>query len=142
MKKQDLVKALRRCAKNKEESSCKYCKYCPASGGDCDCDQRILKEAADLLDNSEDPIAFEGVLCATASAPELRPCIVEEMKGLFHKWIERSEVVAPSPLVGGHSGGEVRWTAAIVEFEDGSVSEVMPHSIRFLDSNHKEEPRQ
>lgn len=65
-----------------------------------------------------------------------RPCIVEGKKALFHTWIERSRIFEPSPLRGGHNGGVAKWTAAIIEFEDGQVAEVMPSDIRFLDHPH------
>ena len=57
----------------------------------------------------------------------------EEVKGLFHCWNHRSEVVGESPLRGGHPGGQVSATFAIVEFEDGTVKEVEPQNIRFVD---------
>ena len=36
---------------------------------------------------------------------ELRPCLVGGEPALFHMWEERSDVLEPSPLVGGHNGG-------------------------------------
>lgn len=68
---------------------------------------------------------------------EVRPCIVNECKALFHRWSEHADVIGPSLLKGGHNGGEVRYTVAIVEFEDGSVAEVWPRDIRFLDHPHE-----
>lgn len=80
---------------------------------------------------------------------ELRPCFVRSLertdnrklitntrKALFHKWAEKSEIVPPSYLKGGHGGGVVRGVVAIVEYEDGTVGEVLPENIRFLDSPH------
>lgn len=75
---------------------------------------------------------------------ELRPCIVfpyehiktDGAKALFHRWGEESRVIGPSPLRGGHSGGSVHFTVAIVEYEDGTVGKVSPECIRFLDSPH------
>lgn len=65
----------------------------------------------------------------------LRPCVVDTPKGdkraYFHKWADHSNVLRPSYLEGGHNGGEVRYTVAIVEYEDGRVEEVMPSQIRF-----------
>lgn len=69
---------------------------------------------------------------------EKRPCIAKGRAALFHRWIERSEVVEPSPLLGGHNGGVVTWTAALVEYEDGTVGEVLPQNIKFLDPPHGE----
>ena len=65
------------------------------------------------------------------STSEYRPCILDGMKALFHRWEEKSWVVPPSPLVGGHSGGTVRGVYAIVELEDGTVREVEPSAIKF-----------
>lgn len=69
---------------------------------------------------------------------ETRPCIVCGKNALFHRWSERSEIVPPSVLKGGHSGGVMKWTAAIVEYEDGQVGEVLPCDIKFIDSPHKQ----
>lgn len=68
---------------------------------------------------------------------EKRPCIAEGKKALFHGWGSRSRIVEPSPLLGGHNGGVVQWTAAIIEYEDGQVAEVLPSDIRFLDTARK-----
>ena len=88
---------------------------------------------------------------------ELRPCIVhipekreyvrenrerkyrikktaENIKALFHCWNHRSELVGDSPMIGGHPGGQVSGTFAIVEYEDGTVHEVEPQNIRFVDN--------
>ena len=88
---------------------------------------------------------------------ELRPCIVhipekreyfrenrerkyrikksaEDIKALFHCWGYRSELVDASPMFGGHPGGQVSGTFAIVEYEDGTIHEVEPTRIRFVDN--------
>lgn len=88
---------------------------------------------------------------------ELRPCIVhipekreyfrenrerkyrikktaENIKALFHCWNHRSELVGGSSMTGGHPGGQVSGTFAIVEYEDGTVHEVEPQNIRFVDN--------
>ena len=73
----------------------------------------------------------------------LRPCIVripdkkkqfKEMKALFHCWNHRSELYDASLIIGGHSGGRVSGTFAIVEYEDGTIHEVEPTQIRFVDN--------
>lgn len=70
----------------------------------------------------------------------LRPCIVgcgENAKNaLFHKWAERAWVEPPSPLRGGHCGGQLRDVCGIVEYEDGRVQMVFPNDIRFVDRMH------
>ena len=58
----------------------------------------------------------------------------KEMKALFHCWDFRSEVIGESYLRGGHPGGQVSGTFAIVEYEDGTIHEVEPTQIRFVDN--------
>lgn len=89
---------------------------------------------------------------------ELRPCIVhipsetrvlrknkegrfqetksegQDLKALFHCWDHRSELYGASPMIGSHPGGQVSGTFAIVEYEDGTVHEVKPQNIRFVDN--------
>lgn len=66
---------------------------------------------------------------------EYRPCMVRgRKKALFHRWVQSSEIVPPALTVGGHGGGVVAGAMAVVEFEDGSVMEVSPSSVTFLDS--------
>ncbi len=36
---------------------------------------------------------------------ELRPCLINGKKALFHNWSNKSQIVDPSPFVGGHQGG-------------------------------------
>lgn len=62
----------------------------------------------------------------------------KDVKALFYCWSHRSEVVGESYLCGGHSVGQVSSTFAIVEFEDGTVHEVEPCNIRFIDKLIKE----
>ena len=70
---------------------------------------------------------------------ELRPCILNgKGKALFHMWEERSEILAPSLMVGGHAGGVLKNVAGIVELEDGQIIRVNHTSIRFLDNKFQE----
>ena len=62
-----------------------------------------------------------------------RPCYVQGTRAMFHCWTQESQVIAPSILVGGHSGGTVAGVLGIVEFENGEVSKVYPEHIRFAD---------
>lgn len=64
---------------------------------------------------------------------EKRPCYVDGVKAIFHRFSERSEIIAPSPMKGGHGGGVLKWTVAIVEYENGVVSEVEVTKVRFAD---------
>ena len=59
----------------------------------------------------------------------------KKIKALFHCWNYRSEFYDASPVIGGHpGGGQVSGTFAIVEYEDGTVHEVEPTQIRFVDN--------
>lgn len=64
---------------------------------------------------------------------DYRPCKVHMFKGLFHCWSHRSELVGESPLRGGHPGGQISATFGLVEYEDGTMHEVEPKDIRFVD---------
>ena len=64
----------------------------------------------------------------------LRPCITNFGKGLFHRWIDRAEVIRPSVLRGGHNGGQSWEIFGLVELEDGRVVEVLPNDIQFIDN--------
>ena len=68
---------------------------------------------------------------------EYRPCIVYDKKALFHKWEDSACIVPPALSRGGHNGGTLRRTLAIVEFETGKVERVMPEDVRFLDTGNK-----
>ena len=65
---------------------------------------------------------------------ETRPCVVNGMRAIFHKWYESSELVGESPLRGGHPGGAIKGMHAIVEYENGAVECVHPCCVRFADN--------
>ena len=58
----------------------------------------------------------------------------KNIKALFHCWNYRSELVGESYLRGGHPAGQISATFAIVEYEDGTIHEVEPTQIRFVDN--------
>lgn len=62
----------------------------------------------------------------------------EDVKALFHCWNHRSELYDASLIIGGHPGGKVSGTFAIVEYEDGTIHEVEPTQIRFVDNAMRE----
>lgn len=67
-----------------------------------------------------------------------RPCFIRGRKGeltkaFFHCFVSESEPIAPSIRVGGHPGGLLQLTYAIVEAEDGQVHKLCPTSIIFND---------
>jgi hypothetical protein len=69
---------------------------------------------------------------------QLRPCIVKGKAALFHCWSDKSDVLAPSLMAGGHNGGVVRYTVGIIEYIDGgAVHECYPSEIRFTDTHAK-----
>ena len=68
----------------------------------------------------------------TVRTSEYRPCFVDGKKALFHRWLEYAMVIEPSPMVGGHRGGEIKYTLAIVEYEDGTLDQVNPSRVRFV----------
>ena len=75
---------------------------------------------------------------ATFIKHELRPCLVNGKKALFHTWEQHSEILAPSPMVGGHSGGEIKLVFGLIEDESGQVVRVNPTAIKFLDHKIEE----
>ena len=74
--------------------------------------------------------------------PERRTCMVQyrvgrelkERRAFFHQFTTRAYPIEPSPLKGGHLGGQYIEPVAIVEYEDGMVDCVTPTCIRFLDT--------
>lgn len=67
----------------------------------------------------------------------LRPCSVrtnkKQVQALFHCWEQYSEVLCPSPLLGGHTGGQLSCMLAIVELQNGEIIKVKPTQITFTD---------
>lgn len=74
----------------------------------------------------------------TIKNSQYRPCFVNDKKALFHKWEIVMEIVPPSPMMGGHAGGQISSDFAIVEYEDGTVAQVNPNRIKFVDGLIKE----
>lgn len=63
---------------------------------------------------------------------QYRLCEVNGEIGYFHGWEVISDVISPSPMVGGHPGGQISGIYGIVEFPDRIV-EVRPAQIKFRD---------
>lgn len=138
-----IIHALRRCAANIQEATYKYCNYCPYSCKGDACRAELFKDAACLIEKSMEPIEAAGVLCASLSSTDLRPCLVNGEKAYFHRWSEHSYIVPPSLLKGGHSGGQVQNTVGIFEKEDGTVIEAYPTDVQFIvDEAEREAPRE
>lgn len=65
---------------------------------------------------------------------DYRPCLVNDKKALFHKWIEYAYPVPPSLIMPNDRGGQKTDTLAIVEYENGTVEVVEPNCITFADN--------
>lgn len=67
----------------------------------------------------------------------LRNCSVNigktQEQAFFHCWEHYAEIICPSLLNGGHNGGQVSGTFAIVELKNGEVRKVLPQYITFVD---------
>lgn len=88
---------------------------------------------------------------------ELRPCLVNEKKALFHRWITEDQMftkfftrlrdgelekqkidIETNHVVPVQNDIEkITNTYALVEFEDGAIEKVKPEDVRFLDSGNK-----
>ena len=62
---------------------------------------------------------------------ENRKCIFKKEVYTFHGFYQESNVIPPSPSVGGHSGGVIAYPVAIIEDEKGNVMEVEAIKIQF-----------
>lgn len=65
---------------------------------------------------------------------ELRPCIVKDRKALFHKWSQSNRVVMTGEVI----THVIKNTIAIIEYENGAVTECYPYEIKFTDNKHRE----
>ena len=60
-----------------------------------------------------------------------KKCIYKKSVCTLHGFFQRSMVIKPSIMVGGHSGGVIAYPVAIIEDEKGNVMEVEATSIQF-----------
>lgn len=60
-------------------------------------------------------------------------------KCLFHCWSTESNVIPPSNLRGGHSGGTISETVGILEFEDGHLEKLSIGDFWFIDGGQFEQ---
>jgi len=65
----------------------------------------------------------------------MRLCSIDGRKAMFHCWQQISDTVSPYPFQDSRQGTTIRYTAGIVEFEDGGVKSVKPDEIIFLDTS-------
>ena len=75
---------------------------------------------------------LNGLITITNS--EHRTCIVDGKKALFHRWHEFCQVVEAGIAIGSHPAGQIKYTLGTVEFMDGTIHEVAPHKIQFVDN--------
>ena len=88
---------------------------------------------------------------------ELRPCLVNKKRALFHRWITEDQMFAKfftrlraeeqikqkidietNHVVPVQNDIEkITNTYALVEFEDGAIEKVKPEDVKFLDSGNK-----
>ncbi|WP_050699002.1 helix-turn-helix transcriptional regulator [Anaeromassilibacillus senegalensis] len=63
-----------------------------------------------------------------------RLCLVNGRKAIWHRWEDVSWAIDPSDVPHGQLGGTLLRAFAIIEYEDGTVHEVLPNKVRFLDT--------
>ena len=67
-----------------------------------------------------------------------RTCRYENENYLFHCFEQHSYVISPSPMIGGHPGGQVSGVFAIIEDGKGNIHRVEPTMITFTDDKYEE----
>ena len=70
-----------------------------------------------------------GEYYVTIKSAEYRPCLVNGEDALFHKWATKDEAIFHFDDV-----EKISMNCGIVEYRDGTIKEVRPESIQFLDS--------
>lgn len=82
--------------------------------------------------------------------PQLRPCLVNGRRALFHCWSILARAVPPKGMNEEETDERFQYTTtrALVEFEDGTIGRPWPSEIRFVDNvfsgytwNEPEEPK-
>lgn len=66
---------------------------------------------------------------------DLRPCIVNGRRALFHRWADSARPITPRGMEETEYSDryQLHSVHAIVEYADGTVSRVWPYDIRFID---------
>ena len=60
-----------------------------------------------------------------------RKCFVGDKAAYFHGIFQYATVSEPSPMVGGHPGGQIAYPVAVVEMQDGTLTTVGVRDIHF-----------
>lgn len=63
-----------------------------------------------------------------------RKCIFKKTVCTFHGFFQRSMIIEPSMMLGGHDGGVMAYPVAIIETEKGEVIEAQAISIQFMEN--------
>ena len=63
-----------------------------------------------------------------------RKCIFKKTVCTFHGFFQRSMIIEPSMMLGGHDGGVMAYPVAIIETEKGEVLEVGAMKIQFKEN--------
>ena len=96
--------------------------------------QTTTQEMLDLIADQPTAAALPAM-----NKPQTRPCMARSdgkpARALFHRFVDVAEVVRPSIMIGGHTGGQLSNTYALVEFEDGRLSMEPIDTILLLDSD-------
>ncbi len=89
------------------------------------------------------------------SSVEYRQCVVDEKRALFHRWVEKDQIILLTGCIlrreraeairqqfekdfivpSGMTIEKAQYVLGIIEFEDGTIREVIPANIKFLDSD-------
>lgn len=65
-----------------------------------------------------------------------RTCRYEDENYIFHCFEQWSNVIGESPMIGGHSAGQISLVFAIIEDEKGNIYRVRPTMITFTDDKY------
>lgn len=64
---------------------------------------------------------------------DYRTCTYEDKKYIFHCFEQWSNVIGESPMIGGHSAGQISHVFALIEDEKGNIYRVEPTMVKFTD---------
>jgi hypothetical protein len=89
----------------------------------------------DLLATLQPPPAPRVII---AQESEYRPCYVNGRKALFHRWVNTARPQLPKgqELSENARFFQFRTTHGLVEYEDGTMDQVWPRDIKFVDHGH------
>lgn len=67
-----------------------------------------------------------------------RTCKYKDENYIFHCFEQWSNVIGESPMIGGHSAGQISLVFAIIEDGKGNIHRVEPTMITFTDDKYEE----